>query len=178
LEHPTLAATLQAGRVPEDTMLSQLGKDDVPGLFWLANAWAAAINVGKEQVTLVAQLPIAKKIAERCLTLDETYFDGGPHVLVGMLEAALPKALGGRPDLAREHFEKALTLSGYHNLMNRVLFARYVAPQENNRQFFVASMNDVLAADPAVKKNDVLVNQLAQKRARRYLNMINDLFLE
>lgn len=178
LKHPDVADALHHSKMPTDEQLAKMKKEDVPGLFWTANPWAAAINLGKDDMMLVAQLPIAKKLITRCAELDENYFHAGPRMTWGAMEAGLPKALGGRPDLAREQFQRAIMLTEGHDLMTRVMFAKTVGVQEGDRAMFVTTMEDVLKADPTVDPNMILSNRLAQQRAQRYLNDVDGLFLD
>ena len=62
--------------------------------------------------------------------------------------------------------------------MNRVLFARAVGVQEGSREFFVATLNDVLTSDVNADQDLALANRLAQIKAKRYLGSVDDFFLD
>lgn len=177
LDNPELAATLTAGEMPSDEALARVRPEEIEGLFWTANAWAAAINVGKSDPQLVAQLSIPKALMQRCATFDESYFWAGPHMALGAMEAALPRALGGQPEVASRHFERAIALTGGKHLMTKVLYARAVGIQSGDRALFEKTLQEVLAADPDAEPRLGLANRLAQRRARRYLDTIDDLFI-
>ena len=88
--------------VPNDGVLQQVERRGLPGLFWTAYAWGAAINVNKADPLMVAQLPVVRALLERCAVIDPSYFHAGSWMALGILEAAIPKALGGQPDKAKE----------------------------------------------------------------------------
>ena len=175
---PELAARLRAAQLPDAAELAEVDEDTLPALFWAANAWGAAINVGKAQPELVAQLPIVRAMVERCVAIDEGFYHAGPRLTLGALEAGLPEALGGRPQAARESFARAVELTGGKHLMTRVLFARAVGVQTGDRKLFETGLREVLAADLDAAPELALANRLAQRRARRYLAQIDELFLE
>ncbi|HYG67567.1 MAG TPA: TRAP transporter TatT component family protein, partial [Anaeromyxobacteraceae bacterium] len=56
--HEDLDAKLRAGREPQRVLREVDEKDDVPFLYWTASAWALAIASGKDDIGLVAELPV------------------------------------------------------------------------------------------------------------------------
>ncbi len=177
LELPELAATLSQGQTPTQEQLAEVGEDELPALFWTANPWAAAINVGKSDPGLLAQLSLVKLLIERCVEIDETYFWAGPQLVLGAMEAGLPTALGGQPERAKRHFDRAVELTEGKHLMTRVLYARTVGVQTGDRELFTKILEDVVATDPNIEPTLGLANRLAQRRAKRYLAQVDDLFL-
>jgi hypothetical protein len=173
-----LAEALQRGQAPTPEALAELGQDQMPALFWTANSWAAAINAGKDRPELLAQLQIVRTLVERAAEIDPTYFHAGPIMTLGALEAALPRALGGKPEVATKHFERADALNQGRFLMIRVLYARAVLTQLGDKAAFAATLEKVIAADPDAEPTAALANRLAQTRARRYLAAASDFFLE
>ena len=174
---PTLARDLRAGRMPRPEQLAALQSRDAAAVFWVANPWAAAINVGKADPGLLAQREIVRRLFACVVRLDGSTFYAGAHMGLGMLEAAVPRALGGDPDVAAEHFARAIARTEGKHLLTRVLFARFVGIQRADRAFFVAGMQQVLRANPDVAPDLALANRLAQRRARRYLALVDDIFL-
>ncbi len=177
LEHEELAQALEKREMPSEELLAEVEQDGLPGLFWTANAWAAAINAGKDHPELLAELPIARALMERAAAIDPGFFHAGPMMALGALEAGLPKALGGKPDIAKAHFEKAQQLTGGSFLMIPVLFAKTAVVQLGDRALFEKTLQAVIDADPDADPDARLGNRLAQRRARRYLAAVDDLFL-
>ncbi len=177
LDHEDLAAALAKGQLPQGA-LSELTADDVPALFWIANPWSAAINVGKQDPALVAQLPLVHAIVARAAELDATYFHAGPLMTLGALAASVPPALGGQPKLAQKYFEQAIAATHGNFLMISVLYAKTALVQLGDKQAYVATLEKVLATDPDADPQMALANRLAQRRAQRYLAAADDLFFE
>ena len=53
---------------------------------------------------------------QRVVKLDENYKFGQAHLYLGVLNTILPPALGGKPQIGKHHFEKAIALSKSKNL--------------------------------------------------------------
>ncbi len=150
-----------------------LKKADVPLVYWTAAAWALAISNGKEDMSLVAELPAPEALMRRALELDETWDDGSLLEFFVSFEAARP---GGTEEGARKYLERALKLSGGRRLGVQVSFAEGVLVQSQNREEFEKVLNAVLAADVNASKADRLANIVAQRRAKLLLDHADDLF--
>ena len=88
--------------------LSGLRAADVPVAYAFATAWAGWIQAHSDDWGAVAELGRVKSIMIRIAELDEAYDHGGPRMYLGVFETLVPAALGGRPELGREHFERAI----------------------------------------------------------------------
>ena len=148
---------------------------DVPGLFSLGSAWSAWIQMNREDWNAVAEISRVEAIMKRIVDLDEFYQDGGAHLYLGVLATFLPPALGGKPDVGRKHFERALEISKDKNLMVKVLYAQHYARLMFDQKLHDRLLNEVLEA-----KSDVpgytLSNTLAQQRAKELLKSGEDYF--
>jgi hypothetical protein len=107
---------------------------------------------------------------------DETFEHGAAHVFLGVYHAALPPMLGGRPDEARLHFERAIEISGGKDLMARVLMARYYARQVFDRELFRSLLQQVVASRVDEVPELTLQNSAAQQQARALLEDIDEIF--
>jgi hypothetical protein len=94
---------------------------------------------------------------------------------MGILLTLRPPALGGEPERAREHFEKAITLTGGKDLGVKVEYARGYAKLLYERELHDRLLNEVLAADP-YEDGYTLSNVLAQEQAREMLDQADDYF--
>ncbi|HYG69213.1 MAG TPA: TRAP transporter TatT component family protein, partial [Anaeromyxobacteraceae bacterium] len=152
-------------------------KDDVPFLYWTASAWALAIASGKDDIGLVAELPVPIAMMERALALDEGWNEGAIHEFFVTYDATRSAAEGGGRDRVREHLERALALSMNKKLGPRVSYAEGVLVQAQDRAEFTRVLEEVLAADPGEVPRYRLANILAQRRAKLLLAHVDDLFL-
>jgi hypothetical protein len=105
-----------------------------------------------------------------------------PHVAFGMLYSAVSTQLGGKPDQARQEFETALKLTADKDhpdgrlLLARTLMGYRLGLQNNDRKFFHDQLKQVLETPPSVWPEQRLANEVAHRRARRYLSHEKELF--
>ena len=151
-------------RAFEATMAKKDAKD-LPVLFALGAAWASWIEAHKDDWNAVAQLSRIEVIMQRVIELDESYEGGGAHLYLGVLATLLPPALGGKPELGRNHFERAIEISEGNNLMAKVIYARQYARLVFDQDLHDRLLTEVLEADPHVH-GYTLLNTLAQREAR------------
>jgi predicted anti-sigma-YlaC factor YlaD len=150
---------------------------DVPLLYWTGASWGAAIAIGLDRPELVSDVPAVKALIMRALELQEDYDRGAIHAIMISLEG-LPEAMGGSPERARRHFERAAQLSGGQDPGPYVTFAQSVALPAQNREQFVQSLEKALAIDPDANPSARLAVLIAQKRARHLLSRVDELFDE
>ena len=105
---------------------------------------------------------------DRLLELDETYDDGGVHVYLGILNALRPPALGGQPEVARSHFERAIEISEGSDLSAKVEYARRYGRMMFDRDLHDRLLTEVLAS-PAEAPGRTLFNVLAKRDAEELL---------
>ncbi len=150
------------------TDLSSLRRADVPALYAYASAWAEWIKTHADDWNAAADIPNLTAAMQRVVALDEGYDHGGAHVYLGVLDTLRPAALGGKPEDGRQHFERAIALSGGRNLIAKVLYAKDYARLVYNRALHDRLLKEVIAADPHAP-GLTLSNVLAQQQARELL---------
>ena len=94
----------------------------------------------------------------------------------GVINTAIPKQLGGKPAEAKVGFEAAIASTGGRYLMAKALFARKYMPAMNNRAGYKRLLTEVIDAPADIMKSQRLANEIAKKRAKRWLSEIDDLF--
>lgn len=156
------------------SLLAASGAEDIDSLYSLAAAWSAWIQANKNDWNAVAQLAQVKQIMEKVIALDETHQQGNAHLYLAVMESLIPETLGGKPDAAKQHFQRALELSP-DNLMSKVLFAKHYARMVFNRDLHDNLLKTVLAAQTAAP-GLTLINTLAQQQAQQLLDSANDYF--
>lgn len=161
--HPGFADRLH--RDP-DTAVTNAGYDDVALLYWTAAAWGAAISLGKNDPTLLADLPRMERLAGRALELDEAYGSGSLQVLHISLAMSQPWPQSRRLDAARHHFERAVLLSHGQQAAVFVTYAEAVAIPTGTRDEFERLLNLALRVDADAVPEARLANALFQRRAR------------
>lgn len=171
LRHPGLRQKLESVR-DAGAGLQQLEQKDVPIAYWTAASWALAISVSKEDMGLVAELPVPGAIVDRALALDESWDAGALHEFFISYAAA-----NGDPKRAREHYERAQVLGRGQKLGAAVSFAESVLVPAQDREGFTKVLQGVLEVDARASRENRLANVLAQRRARLLLDHADDLFL-
>ena len=173
VRHEGLAAKLRGAR-DLDAALAPLKKEDVPLVYWTAVSWALAIGAAKEDMALVAELPVPGALMKRALAIDESWDEGSIHEFFVTWEASQ----GGPEGLTRaeEHFLRAVALSRGNKLGVYVSYAEGVSVAKQDRAEFTRLLEQVVAADPGADVRYRLANVLAQRRARFLLAHAEDLF--
>lgn len=155
--------------------LANVPIEQVEYLFVFATSWAGLIEANSADWNAVADLPKVRVAIERVLELDEGINNGNAHLYMAVLDSLLPPALGGKPELAKEHFERAIALSHGSNLMAKVLYAEKYARLLFDRELHDELLREVLAADVG-DGDQVLVNTLAKQKAAVLLADADDYF--
>ncbi len=165
-------------RLRQDPVVAaaETGIDDVEVLFLLSAAWGSAISNAMTP-ELLADLPAVRVLLERALELDEDYERGSLHSAIITIEA-LPPELGGSPERAREHLERAIDLSDGLDAAPFVAFAAGVSVIAEDRAEFTRLLEQALAIDPDEDTSMRLLNLVNQKRAQMLLDHVDDLFFD
>ena len=88
--------------------------------------WAGWIQGNSSDFAAIAQLGRVKALIQRVADLDPEHANWGAFLYLGVFETLLPPAMGGRPEMGRRHFERALTISNERNLIVKVMMARSI----------------------------------------------------
>ncbi len=160
---------------PFSKIIEHMSKEDVPTYYVLGTAWAGWIQAHSDDWNAIAQLAQVERIMHRVVELDEGYESGGAHMYLGVIATLLPPAMGGRPEIGREHFERAIALSQGKNLMSKVVYARHYARLVFDRELHDKLIGEVLAADPDVP-GFTLINTIAQQQAKQLSASADDYF--
>lgn len=149
--------------------LQYIRPEEVPTLFWTAFAWGGWVNLNRDDPQAVFDLSKVKAMMNRVLELDETYFFGSAHLFWGSIYGSIPPMLGGDPNKAREHFQKALEISGEKFLIAQVYYAQYYAVTTLDEALFEDLLNQVIAAPVDILPGYELLTQVARRKARDLL---------
>jgi hypothetical protein len=156
--------------------LGVLNRSDVPLVFWTASAWGSAISLQPNEPDAIAAIPTTNAMMEWVEAREPGYFYGGPSLYFAVYYGSFPPALGGRPELARENFERARAVSQQKFLMTDVLYARIYAVETQDRQLFQDLLTRVIDAPSDILPEQGLANSVAKKRARQLLARAEELF--
>lgn len=158
------------------TIDKQLRKDDLAYVFWAASSWGAWIGANLDSMAALADLPRVIHLMHWVLQQDESFRNGGAHLFLGVYHAALPPMLGGKPELARSHFERALELTEGKDLMVRVQMAKFYARQIFDRELYVDQLEIVLQTPANTAPQFTLQNAAAKRLAQSLLKDVDVYF--
>ena len=156
--------------------LYDLGKNDVPYIFWAASCWGSWISLNQGSMEAMAELPRVELLMKRVLELDEAFYYGGAHIFMGVLDASKPRVAGGNLDRARDHFLKAIELGDGKFLMARIYYADYYAKKAFDRELFISILEKVLETPADIPPELTLLNTVAHTKAKEMLNQVDEYF--
>ncbi len=177
IQAPAVCAKLNASYPEFAAALAAAGRRELPALYGAAVAWAGWIQSRTSNWAALADLPKVEAMLRRVLELDPDYEKGQPQLYLAVMGAQLPPALGGRPEQARAHFEKAVELSHGRNLIAKVEYAKNYARLVYDKALFKRLLKEVVAANPYAS-GLTLSNVLAQREARELLQNVDEYFPE
>ncbi len=175
VDHAGIGERLAAD--PKSAVL-ELKTEDVPLLYWTAGSLGLDISVSRNDAEMLALIPDVSVMIGRALLLDESWDDGALHDVEIVLAGARPGAHLHELPRIKEHFDRALELSGGQRASLFVTYAEAVAVRTQDSAEFESLLKQALAVDPDQNYNMRLANLLAQRRARWLLSRIEELFLE
>ncbi len=177
LERPSLC---HIDQLPHDAFAPALQNADravLNELYTYGLAWAAWLQAYSRDWNAIADRPKIESLFERVLELDESFDSGRAHYYLGLLRSQLSPALGGNPETARSHFERAIELSRGNDLAVKVALARNYARMLYDREMHDRLLREVLQADPNVP-GLFLSNTIAQQEAQQLFDESDSYFHE
>jgi hypothetical protein len=163
-------------RAALDAALARMGRDGVPGLVYGGMGLASAVNINRADPSRALDLPKAIAMLKRARELDPRFEHGAGVMTLGIIYASQPKDRGGDPATAKSFFDEAIAVSGGKFLMPRVMLARAYAVAIHDRALFESSLRAVLSTPVDIMPEARLANELARRRAARYLDHAGDWF--
>lgn len=145
--------------------------------FWAALNFAAWINLNKSDPVALTHRDKVEWTGSLAVAQNEAYYHGGPHLLLGIYSCALPKSLGGTPEKAALHFEKAWALSEKAFLPVPYFYARYCATAMQNKILFEQLLKACMDFKPEANPSERLVNTLIRERAKKLLGAVDQYFV-
>jgi hypothetical protein len=147
-------------------------KADAAILLWAGASLGARINMGMEDMDTVADLPLAKVILERSVTLDPNFM-----FMIGKMTMGVLAASEFPPDMDRAKLilDDVLEKTERRNLMVQMSMARYYAVATGDHKLFRELLQEVIDAGDVLPEAR-LSNAIARRRAVRYLDQIEYYF--
>jgi tetratricopeptide (TPR) repeat protein len=166
-----------AGLEPLREALRSMDQSDLEPLFWTTLSWNAWINLNLDKPSALAQLSGSEACLNRVLEMDDHFFYGSPHILMGASLAARPPLLGGNPEKAKSHFEQAMQQTDEKFFLAQVYFAKYYAVRVQDKELFARTLAEVVRGNPRELPDVCLINRVMQHRAQELEKQAENLFI-
>ncbi|MBB1075661.1 hypothetical protein HUU62_14705, partial [Rhodoferax sp. 4810] len=138
--------------------------------YWAAAAWGAQIALSTDQPQVVADLPLAMRLAQLAYQVAPQHGQGALASLMGSFEAVRP---GGSAPMAARYFDEAIVLGRDKSAAVFVAKAEALALPAGDRATFEALLRQALATSAA---HPDLSNNVMRERALWLLDTADDLF--
>lgn len=155
--------------------LDGLTEQHAETLYIYSFATLAYLRAHSSDWNSLAELPQAEALVKHYLEISGESANASAYTYLGIILTLRPPALGGKPEEARTHFEKAISLSGGRDLGAKIEFAKGYAKLLYDQELHDQLVNEVLDADPKADRL-TLTNVLAQEEALRLRIEASDYF--
>ena len=115
-------------------------KMDLETVMFTAQSLGSMINLQKDNIGLVAELPLVKSMFDWICMKNPSLYYGTCDIFNGMYEAGRPKMLGGNPEKGKDIFLKAISKHP-HNWLIRVAFIQFYLVPQLDEEGFKVQMN-------------------------------------
>ena len=158
--------------------LKELDRDDLPLIFWAGECMAGWINLNLDDPEAMSDLPVALAFVNRAKEIDDTYFYGGPHMVLAVYYGTVGKAVGGDPEKSRAEFEKVFKITKNQFMLAKFMYAKTYCVQTQNKAEFEKALNEVLDFDVDQAPDFRLINEVAKIKAEKLLDQEQDKFIQ
>ena len=159
----------QALQSPVESDWPHIGAQQVGLAYWAAASWGGLISLSKDEPDVVADLPLAIRLAQLAYRQQPDYGQGALAGLLGNFELARP---GGSVTTALPFFDQAIAL-GSHSAGPLVAKAESIAAPAGQRDAFEALLQQAIAVADA---HPDLQNAVMRERAQWLLDTADDRF--
>ncbi len=155
---------------PDPARWPVISDDQVGVAYWAAASWGGLIALSKDDPEIVADLPLAIRLAGIAWAQAPDFGEGSLASLMGTFEATRP---GGSGTRAAAYFDRAIVAGGNKNAGVFVARAEAIALPAGDRAGFEALLRKALVA---AENRPNLQNQIMRERAQWLLDTAGDLF--
>jgi TRAP transporter T-component len=115
--------------------ISNLGDEDNLGILYFAQAWASLINLQKNNLALISQVPKVKLLFDHVCHRNPQIDYGVCDIFYAQYEASRPKMLGGDPEKGEMLFKSAMQKYPYHLLIRVQYLQSVVIPTMDKEKY-------------------------------------------
>ncbi len=155
---------------------SKFSGEDIYDLYWLAAATAGTISASQGNPKYLIELPSVGWLLEQALQIDSDWNNGALYTAMISYTMKRPDAPPEADKIAETYFDKAVERSNGTDCAPYLALAESVCIQKQQKERFVALLNQALAINVDDEISIRLTNVLAQDRARWLLSKVDELF--
>jgi tetratricopeptide (TPR) repeat protein len=156
--------------------VGKAGKKAVPALFWTASCLGKSIDLGRDDLSLVASLGNTAILMQRVMELDHEFYFGSAHIFFGVYYGGRSPMLGGDYARAETEFRQAAEINDNKLLIVNLLQAEFLDRQRLDQQAFHRRLTAIVEAPDDLYPEMALVNGIAKQRAAILLDLEGDWF--
>jgi len=152
--------------------VKHLGKEYVGALAWTGTAYGLKTLPKLTSAAALMEVPCISGPAMKAIELDETYFYGISHLVMGIVNGLLPEYAGltGGVEFSRKEFDAVDRISGNRFMLAKYFRAKYYCPLAKDQVMFNKSLNEAIETDPAILPGGYLLNELARVKSQFLLD--------
>lgn len=155
---------------PEPANWPRLDDGEIGLAYWAAASWGGYISLSKDNPNIVADLPLAIRLAHLAWEKTPNYGDGALASLMGSFETARP---GGSRKQAATYFDQSIAASAGKSASPFVAKAESIALPAGDRAAFDALLRQALLASDSRRD---LQNEVMRERVLWLQETADDLF--
>lgn len=156
----------------------KLSTKDLTAALFTAQAWFSLINLQKDNVALISQIPRAKIVIDWVCSKDDGIENGVCDMFYAQYEGSRPKMLGGNPEKGKELYTAAIKKRPKHLLIRVNFIQNMVLPGFDDEAY--AYESKILKEEFAKWENinrDTLVDT-SEYKSVSHLNLFNAIALK
>ncbi|AHC14676.1 TRAP transporter TatT component family protein [Salinispira pacifica] len=176
LRHPGILKAVESGEEVE-RYAAELEMQDVGLVYWYAAGWFAAASIDSFDMKIGFRLPAVLTLLNAVYRLDPDYSNGSIEELFISVYASLPQGMGGDVEKAEKAFARAVEIQQGSSAGPYVSLALSVALPAQDVERFIELMEKALEIPVEEYPENILLNTIQQRKARWYLDHLDDFFL-
>lgn len=164
---------LDANEVKLAQKLKDLEEDDVMALLYTAQSWGSLINLQKDNIALVSQIPKVKVLFDRVCKLKPDIDQNVCDIFYAQYDASRPKMLGGNPERAEKLYQEAI-LKHPKNFLIRISYMQHLllpAFEQEKYEKEATALKHEIASWEDMNRDD-LINKSPYRKSKE-LNLYN-----
>jgi predicted anti-sigma-YlaC factor YlaD len=158
--------------------LPQITKEDVPLIYWLTAGTLCAFANDPFDLKYGSKIAPLSVLIKKAYELDPDYNTSTLDEFFFLYYASLPPDLGGDKAKAKEYYERAIEKTKGRSAGVYVAWAEAMSIPSQNYKDFVEKLKQALAINAKKTPDIKLLNILAQRKARHYLENSDQYFLD